>query len=136
MAPVQLIARVVAAVFVVVGILGFVPGITTGWDELSFANDESGAELLGIFQVSVLHNVVHLLFGVGLLMASTVEGARLYLIGGGAAYLAVWVLGLAGGLEWLPVNSADNWLHLVLGAGMVVAGVVTGRMARPVPAHR
>ena len=49
--------------FLLVGILGFIPGITTGYDDLSFAGHHSEAELLGIFQVSVLHNLVHVAFG-------------------------------------------------------------------------
>ena len=56
----------------------------TNYDELTFAGHESGALLLGIFAVSVLHNIVHLAFGVaGLLMARTFTGARGFLIGGG-----------------------------------------------------
>ncbi len=47
----------------VVAVLGFVPGITTSYSELSFAGHESEAKLLGLFQVSVLHNIVHGLFG-------------------------------------------------------------------------
>jgi len=62
--PIQKAAAAVGAVFLLVGILGFVPGITTGFGDMKFAGHESGAELLGIFQVSVLHNIVHLLFGV------------------------------------------------------------------------
>lgn len=55
--PVQIAALVVGAVFLLVGILGFVPGITTDYDLLGGAGHHSGAKLLGIFQVSVLHNL-------------------------------------------------------------------------------
>ena len=66
------------------GILGFIPGITTNYDDMTFAGEDSGAELLGLFQVSVLHNIVHLLFGVaGLALARTWDGARSYLLGAG-----------------------------------------------------
>jgi len=134
--PVQTIATVVASVFLLVGILGFIPGITTHYGDLGFAGHDSGAKLLGIFQTSVLHNLVHIAFGVGILMARTPEGARTYLIGGGVAYLAVWLIGVIGGLDWLPVNAADNWLHIVLGAGMIALGFVTGReVSRTAPAH-
>jgi hypothetical protein len=125
----------VGLVFLLVGILGFIPGITTHYSDLAFAGHDSSAKLLGIFQTSVLHNLIHIAFGVGILMARTPEGARTYLIGGGVAYLAVWLIGVIGGLDWLPVNAADNWLHIVLGVGMIALGFVTGRsVQRTAPA--
>jgi hypothetical protein len=124
--PIQSLAALVGVVFLLVGILGFVPGITSHFSDLSFAGHDSNAKLLGIFQTSILHNIVHIAFGVGILMAKTVEGARTYLIGGGVVYLVVWLVGIIGGLDWLPVNTADNWLHLVLGVGMVALGFITG----------
>jgi hypothetical protein len=133
--PVQSLAALVGLVFLLVGVLGFIPGITTHYDDLAFAGHDSGAKLLGIFQTSVLHNIIHIAFGVGILMAKTPEGARTYLIGGGVAYLAVWLIGVVGGLGWLPVNAADNWLHIVLGVGMIALGFVTGRsVQRTAPA--
>ena len=72
----QTVATVVAVAFLVVGILGFIPGITTHYGDMSFAGHESDSQLLGIFEVSVLHNIVHLLFGVvGLALARTPGGA-------------------------------------------------------------
>jgi hypothetical protein len=130
--PVQSIAALAGVVFLLVGILGFVPGITTHYGDLSFAGHESGAKLLGIFQVSVLHNIVHLLFGVvGLVLAKTADGARTFLVGGGAVYLVLWVVGLVGAADWIPANTADNWLHFGLGVGMIGLGVVTSRAADP-----
>ena len=127
----QTIAMLVGAVFLIVGIAGFIPGITTDAPG-EFIGDESEAELLGIFQVSIVHNIVHLLFGIaGLAMARTWDGARTYLIGGGVVYLALWVLGLVGGAEWIPANTADNWLHFGLGAGMVAAGYLLSRERAP-----
>src|SRR3712207_9271761 len=80
---VQTAALAVGAVFVLVGILGFIPGITTNYSDLGFAGHHSGALLLGVFQVSILHNIVHLLFGAaGLVMARRADTARTYLIGG------------------------------------------------------
>ncbi|HEX8518018.1 MAG TPA: DUF4383 domain-containing protein [Pseudonocardia sp.] len=129
--PVQLAAAAVGAVFVLVGILGFIPGITTAYDQLGFAHG-SGALLLGLFQVSILHNLVHLLFGIaGLAMARTIPGARNYLIYGGAVYAVLWLYGLVvphdGAANFVPLNSADNWLHLVLAVGMIGLGVALGR---------
>lgn len=92
--PIQKAAAAVGVVFLLVGVLGFVPGITTDYDQLGFAGPESMAMLLGIFMVSILHNVVHLLFGVaGLLLARTWAGARTYFLAGGAIYLVLWVYG-------------------------------------------
>ena len=131
--PIQSAALLVGLVFLLVGILGFIPGITTNYDELKFAGHDSGAELLGLFQVSILHNIIHLVFGVaGLALARTLAGARQYLIGGGVIYLAVFAYGAIfgadeGGANFLPANWADNILHLVLGLGMIGLGVVLGK---------
>lgn len=129
---VQTAAKVVGAIFVLVGILGFIPGITTNFDDLKFAGHESNAELLGIFQVSVLHNMVHLLFGiVGLAMARSFDGARNYLIGGGIVYLLLFVYGLLidhdTEANFVPLNDADNLLHLGLGIGMIALGLILGK---------
>jgi hypothetical protein len=129
---VQKTARLVGIVFLLVGIAGFIPGLTTDlYEGLEFAGDGGTSELLGIFRVSVLHNIVHGLFGLaGLALAATASGARTYLIGGGAIYLGLFLLGIVGGGDWLPSNTADNWLHLLLGAGMVGLGVLTTRESR------
>jgi hypothetical protein len=133
--PAQVASMLVGAVFLLVGILGFIPGITQNLGDIKFAGHDSHAELLGIFQVSVLHNVVHLLFGViGLTAARTSGSARTFLIGGGAIYLALWVYGMAighaSGANFVPFNTADNWLHLGLGTAMVLVGVTLGRQVR------
>lgn len=130
--PVQLAALVVGLVFLLVGVLGFVPGITTNYDSLQFAGHHSDALLLGLFQVSILHNIVHLLFGVaGILLARTRNGARAYLIGGGIVYLLLWLYGMVINPEspanFVPLNTADNWLHLFLGIGMIALGYVLAR---------
>ncbi len=130
--PLRGIAMLVGAVFLIVGILGFVPGVTTNVDDIKFAGHDSGAELLGVFQVSVLHNLVHLLFGAaGLLMARRVDTARTYLVGGGLIYLVLWIYGLivdpSSDANFVPLDDADNWLHLGLGAGMLGLGLLLGR---------
>jgi hypothetical protein len=130
----QKAAMAVGAVFLLVGVLGFIPGITSDYDTMQFAGHESEAMLLGIFQVSILHNVVHLLFGVvGLLMAKTFGGAKSFLVGGGAVYLVLWIYGLLIDHEstanFVPLNTADNWLHLLLGIGMVALGMLLGKRA-------
>ncbi|HLU44609.1 MAG TPA: DUF4383 domain-containing protein [Natronosporangium sp.] len=126
---VSLFALLVGLAFLAVGALGFIPGITTNYDQMQFAGHESGAELFGIFQVSILHNIVHLAFGViGLALAPAARAAMLYLIIGGLVYLALWIYGLAvdhqSDANFVPVNNADNWLHLGLGVGMIVLGLI------------
>ncbi len=130
--PAQLAAMAVAAVFLLVGVLGFIPGVTTEYDGMTFAGHESTAMLLGVFHVSILHNIVHLLFGiVGLALARTVAGAGGFLIGGGAVYLVLWLYGLIidhdSAANFVPVNAADNWLHLFLGIGMAGIGLALRR---------
>jgi len=130
--PVQLAALAVGVVFLLVGVLGFIPGVTTDYSSMTFAGHHSDAKLLGLFEVSVLHNIVHLLFGAaGVAMARTVANARLYLLAGGAIYLVLWLYGLVVGQEssanFVPLNPADDWLHLVLGLGMIALGLLTTR---------
>ncbi|MDQ3757888.1 MAG: DUF4383 domain-containing protein [Actinomycetota bacterium] len=128
----QRAARFVGATFLLVGILGFVPGVTSNFGDISFAGHESEAKLLGIFQVSILHNIVHLLFGVaGLAAARAYDTSRTFLVGGGVVYLALWVYGMLidhdSGANFVPVNTADNWLHFALGAGMIALGLALSR---------
>jgi hypothetical protein len=132
--PVQWAALIVGAVFLLVGVLGFVPGTTTNYDQLMVAGHHSEALLLGLFQVSILHNIVHLLFGVaGIVLARTVAGARSFLIYGGVVYAVLWIYGLVVDLDspanFVPLNTADNWLHLALAIGMIALGVLLGRTA-------
>jgi hypothetical protein len=130
--PLQTAATVVAATFLLVGVLGFIPGVTSNYDSMEFAGHESGAELLGVFQVSVLHNLVHLLFGIaGLALARTWSGARAFLLGGGAIYAVLFVYGLLvdhhSEANFVPLNDADNVLHIVLAIGMIGLGLALGR---------
>jgi hypothetical protein len=129
--PAQTLAFLAGALFLLVGALGFVPGITTHFADLAFAGHDSRAELLGVFQVSVLHNLVHVAFGlVGIVLARAAGSARSYLVGGGVAYLALWVLGVVRAGTWIPVDIADNWLHFLLGLGMLGMGYVASRGER------
>ncbi|MEI8409899.1 MULTISPECIES: DUF4383 domain-containing protein [unclassified Kribbella] len=135
---IQKAAMAVAVVFLLVGVLGFVPGVTTDYDTMTFGGHESDAMLLGIFQVSVLHNIVHLLFGVvGLLAARTFSGAQAFLIGGGVVYAVLWIYGLVidhdSSANFVPVNTADNWLHLILAVAMIALGVLLGRRTAVAP---
>ena len=113
---VQKLAWVFAVVFLAVGILGFVPGIT------------SEGHLLGIFAVDTIHNVIHLLAGVLALLVAWkwTASAGLYFKAFGLVYLLVAVIGfLMGGESILGIfaaNMADHVLHVVLAVAMVYIG--------------
>jgi hypothetical protein len=128
----QMLALVFGIAFLGAGILGFIPGITSNYDDLSFAGNDSNAELLGLFQVSILHNVVHILFGIaGLALARTWEGARTYLLGSGVIYAVLVIYGLVissdSSANFVPVNNADDVLHLVLAIGLLGGYFVSAR---------
>ncbi|MDQ3217483.1 MAG: DUF4383 domain-containing protein [Actinomycetota bacterium] len=130
--PGQLFALVFGAVYVLIGILGFA---VTGFD--NFFNS-SANEILIVFPVNPAHNIVHLLLGAIWLAGSrTVSGAKLANTGIGVAYLAFFVLGLVGALEWLSIESAinaDQLLHLVSGGASLYFGTAGATARRPVTA--
>lgn len=133
---VQYVALAVGAVFLLVGVLGFIPGITSNTEHLGMAGHHSGSMLLGIFQVSVLHNVVHLLFGVlGVTLWRSAATAKTFLVVGGIIYLVLGFYGVfidqASAANFVPVNTADNVLHFALGVGMAGLGLALGRNLTP-----
>lgn len=133
--PLQTAALVVGVVFLLVGVAGFIPGVTTDYDTMEFAGPDSEAMLLGIFQVSILHNIVHLAFGAwGIAAARSFSGSRVFLIGGGVIYGLLWIYGLVidkeGGANFVPLNTADDWLHFGLAVGMIGLGVLLGTDTR------
>lgn len=126
----QTLALVWGIAFLGAGILGFIPGITTDLGDITFAGNDSPAELLGLFQVSVLHNIVHLLFGIaGLALARGIDGAKAYLLWSGVIYVVLFLYGLlvdtGSDANFVPINNADNWLHLILGLGLLLSWFVT-----------
>jgi hypothetical protein len=138
--PARLYALTVGAVLTVIGIIGF-------FYNASFAvgNDINASDpVFGLLAVNAWHNIVHILTGVlGLLAAG--YAARTYALGFGLVYLVVAFLGFidfASGdlddtiLQVIPVNTEDNFLHLVLGILGLAAGAATPRAgaARTAPA--
>ena len=131
-APLRELAFLISLGFLAVGIAGFIPGITTHYGDLGFAGDDSGAKLLGVFQVSILHNLVHLLYGgAGLALARTAAGARAFLVVGGLTYLVLALYGAVtpqdSGWNFVPLDHDDDLLHLGLGLGMFGLGVLPER---------
>jgi hypothetical protein len=109
-------ALVFGVVFTVVGVLGFIPAVTPD------------SHLLGIFHVDTLHNIIHLASGLlGLALASMGGAyAKKYLVGFGAVYALVALVGIVQGntvLGLIEVNLADNLLHVVLAVGLLGAGL-------------
>jgi hypothetical protein len=88
----QTLAFAFGAWFLVLGVLGFVPGVTQNVDSIELAGVESDAELLGIFELSVLHNAIHLAFASGLVMARTPRAARGFLLVGAIFYAALFAV--------------------------------------------
>lgn len=128
---VRRVAMVVGGVFLLVGILGLVsPG------GMSMGVGSSGM-VLGLFPVNLLHNIVHILFGVwGLLAARTFAGAKMYAQVGGVIYIVLAICGLVAPNTFglLPNGGNDVWLHALL--GVVLAGVgfaAKNEMAAPAP---
>ena len=130
--PAQLYALVIGGTLVAAGIAGFFYNASFGTGD----GTERDA-LLGILDVNGWHNVVHILTGaLGLAVASSYPGARGYAIGLGAVYVVVAVLGFAAGdgeeiFNLIPVNTEDNFLHLLLGIAGLAARLATPR--EPVP---
>jgi hypothetical protein len=123
-------------VFVVVGIVGFIPGITTDTDRLGVFGDVA-ARLLGLFGVNWLENLAHVLFGVlGIAASGRADRARVYFLGSGVIYVLLFVYGMAIDLEgpanFLGVNDAGNWLHLALGIVMLTIAFIFGGARRRV----
>ena len=103
-------------VFILIGILGFVPGVT------------DNHMLLGIFHVNPAHNVVHLLSGAAALFAGMTSfgAARIYFRVFGVIYGLVAVMGFFVGdgmlLGLISNNVADTWLHVVIAAVSLFLG--------------
>lgn len=102
----QKIAKLFGIIFIAIGILGFVPGIT------------SNGHLLGIFEVNTLHNIIHLLSGIiALMMAGSAMKAKTFFKFFGVIYGLITILGFLQGntvLGLIGVNVADNLLHLAI----------------------
>lgn len=119
--PARLYATLIGGVLVVVGIIGF-------FYSASFGGPGEVEDVFGVFAVNGWHNLVHILTGaVGLLVAG--YAAREYALVLGAVYvvIAVWgfIIGDDSILGFIPVNTEDSFLHLVLGALGIGAGLST-----------
>ena len=99
-------------VYLLIGILGFIPGITT------FAANPVGPVpgeglLLGIFAVNVVHNIAHLVLGVVLILGGLSAESVTKVNKGMAAVFLVLVVGsvIAPIVEGVAINPPDTILH-------------------------
>lgn len=127
----QRVALIFGVVFILVALVGFITPGGLGME----ASMENVPKELGLFPINLLHNVVHLLFGVwGVLASRTFPAAKTYCQVGGVIYIVLTVLGFVAPTTFglIPIGGNDIWLHAVL--GIVLAGV--GFTARPVATSR
>jgi hypothetical protein len=128
--PAQLYSLLFGIVLLAVGILGFIADSSFGT-----GSDVEGSDFI-IFEVNGWHNIVHILSGLlGLALARRRDTARAYALGFGAVYLVVTIWGFITGDQvlWLiPVDAADNVLHLLI----AVAGLAAGLASRDDTAPR
>ena len=131
--PARLYATLVGGTLVIAGIIGF-------FYSSSFGGPGKVDDVFGILSVNGWHNVVHIVTGgLGLILAG--YAARQYALGLGVVYLAIAIWGFIIGdghslLGFIPVNTEDNFLHLILGVLGIAAGVSTPqvRTSRAAPA--
>jgi hypothetical protein len=124
--PAEVYALVIGLTLVVAGIAGFFYSAS-----FSAGDGTERDAVLGILDVNGWHNLVHIASGaIGLFAAASYGGARVYALVIGALYLVVAVLGFIAGngdeiLNLIPVNTEDNFLHLLIGLAGIAAGLAT-----------
>lgn len=92
-------------------------------------NPETAPKVLGLFPVNVIHNAVHLVFGIwGVVAARTFAGARTYAKITGVVYVLLVPLGFVfpTGFGLIPLGGNDPWLHVVLGLPLALFGFLSG----------
>jgi hypothetical protein len=122
-------ARVFGIIFLVVGIGGFIPGLTQPHDHPNLAVEAASGMELGLFPVNVLHNLVHIAFGIwGLIAARSMSAARGYAQVVAIAYAVLTILGLIPATNTtfglVPIYGHDIWLHALLAGVAAYFGFV------------
>ncbi len=141
-APVRWAAIVCGMFFLAIGFAGFFPGMTMNFNAIEMGYG-SEAMVLGIFQVSVLHNVIHLLLGAAALAQSRFSySARRYLRIAGGFTAVLWLFGLLvdpnSMANFVPLNTVDTWTYLVLAIVLIGLSFLPSevRHTKPKEAHR
>ena len=129
---VKRVALVFGIVFLLIGILGL---MQAGGREMGA--DPAPHVLLGLFPVNLLHNIVHLLFGIwGIAAARSYAGAKSYAQIAGVIYIVLAVLGFIAPTTFgfIPIGGNAIWLHAVLGLALAYFGFTAKESAAPVTA--
>lgn len=131
-APVRWAATFSGMFFLAMGFAGFFPGVTQNLNSIEMGWG-SEAMVLGIFQVSVLHNVIHLLLGLACVaLVRTPHSARQYLRFAGGVCAVLWIFGLlvapASMANFVPLNGVDTWAYLVLAAVLIALSFLSGEI--------
>jgi hypothetical protein len=128
---VRTFALIYGLLFAVTGIAGFIPGLVTPHDavEHQLAIEQGAGDLLGLFPTNILHNIVHLAFGVwGILVYRSTSAAIGYARSVAIVYAVFMVMGLIPGLDtvmgFVPLHGNDVWLHAALAAVAAYFGFV------------
>jgi hypothetical protein len=124
-------ALIFGIAFLAIGIAGFIPGLVSPphANHPDLAVDSGYGQVLGLFPINVLHNIVHLAFGAwGLVAYRSHGGARGYAKGVAIIYAVLTVMGLIPGLDTMfglaPLFGNDVWLHALLAAVAAYFGFV------------
>lgn len=133
-APVRWAAIVCGMFFLAIGFAGFVPGMTSNFNNIEMGHG-SEAMVLGIFQVSFLLNILHLLFGVaGIAQSRLSYSARRYLRIAGGLAAVLWLFGLLvdpnSMANFLSLNVADHWAYFALAIVMIGLSFLSGDVGR------
>lgn len=124
---IRIFAIAFGVIFLLAGLAGFIPGLSPEHAHPDMVVTSASRLALGLFPVNVLHDLVHLAFGVwGLVAARTVVGSRIYARGVAVIYAALTILGLIPLTQTtfglVPIGGNDVWLH----AGLAIIAAYFG----------
>lgn len=115
-------ALIFGIVFAVVGVAGFIPPFVAApaADEPTLVVEAARGRLLGLFPVNVLHDLVHLAFGIwGIVAYRSFSASKLYAKAVAVIYAVLVVMGFIPVLNTtfglIPLYGNDIWLHAGLG---------------------
>jgi len=129
---VKRVAMVFGVVFLLVGLLGFVSA-----GGMKMGANPAPSMLLGLFPINLLHNIVHVLFGVwGLMAARSFAGARQFAQVGGAIYVVLAICGffIPTTFGLVPIGGNDIWLHAAIGVVLLAVGFTAKDVMMGAPA--